>query len=102
MILMLSVLLFLALASPQSDRYGKLKHVIDRNTGFAHFIRGVNMYTLYALRECVTQKDIPVLAGMLKDKDRVTRMAVAGVLVDLGHSGRQVVESLHKSTKDIS
>ncbi len=60
------------------------------------------MYTLYALRGCVTQKEVPVLAEMLSDKDRITRMAAADVLVDLGKDGRQAVESRLKETKDTS
>ena len=52
-------LLFISSASGQSARrYAELRRVIDRNTGFAHATRGVNMYTLYALRGCVTEKDI--------------------------------------------
>ncbi len=36
--------------------------MIDRNTGFAHMTRGMNMYTLVALLSCVSERDIPVLA----------------------------------------
>ena len=35
-------------------REDELKRVINRNTGFAHTTRGTNMYTLIALRSCVT------------------------------------------------
>src|SRR5690348_13507234 len=93
------VALWLALAAcvmnaqAPSARYRELKRVIDRNTGFAHMTRGMNAYTLYALRGCVTAKDLPVLDAMLGDKDRVTRMTVANVLVDLGAQGRSVVEA---------
>src|ERR1700674_5213599 len=101
LVFLLIALLIVSSASGQSaGRYAELRRVIDRNTGFAHFTRGVNMYTLYALRGCVTQKDVPVLAEMLKDRDRITRMAVADVLVDLGKGGSQVVESRLNQTKD--
>ena len=101
-ILLCAALSLPALAAAQSNRYKELKRVIDRNTGFAHFTRGVNMYTLYALRACVTPKDIAVLSEMLTDKDRVTQMAAAEVLVDFGNSGRQAVESRLSQTKNVS
>jgi len=47
------------------SRYEELTRVVDRNTGFAHMTRGVNMYTLIALRSCVGDADIPVLTRML-------------------------------------
>jgi 3-methyladenine DNA glycosylase AlkD len=60
------------------------------------------MYTLYALRGCVTQNDIPVLERLLSDKDRMTRMAVADVLADLGRTGQEAVGAKLKGTKDAS
>jgi len=40
-----------SMALPQtSARYNELKRVVDRNTGFAHATRGMNMLTLYAVR----------------------------------------------------
>ena len=56
--------------------------MIDRNTGFAHMTRGMNMYTLVALRSCVSERDIPVLARMLADRDHVTQLSAANVLAD--------------------
>lgn len=96
-------LLFISSASGQSARrYAELRRVIDRNTGFAHATRGVNMYTLYALRGCVTEKDIPVLERLLSDKDRVTRMATADVLADLKPAGPDVLRAKLKETRDAS
>jgi hypothetical protein len=96
-------LLFLSSASGQSARrYAELRRVIDRNTGFAHATRGVNMYTLYALRGCVTEKDIPVLERLLSDKDRVTRMATADVLADLKPAGQDVLRAKLRATQDAS
>jgi hypothetical protein len=77
----------------QSARYRELRRVVDSNTGFAHMTRGVNMYTLYALRSCVDESDLPVLGDMLRDRDRVTRMAASSVLVDMGRTGKQLVQS---------
>ena len=85
-----------------AGRYAELRRVIDRNTGFAHATRGVNMLTLYALRECVTEKDMPVLERLLSDKDRITRMAAADVLADLGRAGQEVVGAKLTGTKDAS
>lgn len=102
----LRVLVFAALAvrapAQSSDRSAELRRVIDRNTGFAHATRGVNMYTLYALRGCVSQKDIPVLERLLSDKDRIIRMAAADVLADLGSAGQEAVRAKLKETKDPS
>ena len=53
------VLALLSGTSGAASRYDELKRVIDRNTGYAHMTRGMNMYTLIALRECVTEIDIP-------------------------------------------
>jgi hypothetical protein len=94
-------LAFLAiLAWAQPARYRELRRVIDRNTGFAHMTRGVNMYTLFALRSCVNERDLPLLRDMLRDKDRVTRMAVSSVLVDLGGEGERVVRARLAEVKD--
>ena len=102
----LRVIVFLLLAASASGqstgRYAELRRVIDRNTGFAHATRGVNMYTLYALRGCVTAKDIPVLERLLSDKDRITRMAAADVLADLGPAGQEAVRAKLSGTKDVS
>ena len=69
-------------------REDELKRVINRNTGFAHLTRGMNMYTLIALRSCVSDADLPVLRRMLFDRDYVTQLSAAGVLVDMGTGGR--------------
>src|ERR1700687_2763725 len=98
----LRVMVFALLAGSASgqsaDRYAELRRVIDRNTGFAHATRGVNMYTIYALRGCVTEKDIPVLEHLLHDKDRITRMAASRVLADLGPVGQEAVLALLAGT----
>lgn len=73
------------------SRYDELKRVIDRNTGFAHMTRGMNMYTLVALRSCVTERDIPVLSRLLADQDHVTQLSAANVLADLGVEGKQAL-----------
>ena len=88
-----AVLCLVGLATGQtSPRYEELKRVIDRNTGFAQMTRGMNMFTLYALRSCVTEKDLPVLGQLLTDRDRVTRMSAANVLADFGADGRKAIE----------
>jgi hypothetical protein len=86
----------------QSSRYLELRHVISRNTAHAHMTRGVNMYTLYALRSCVSESDIAVLSEMLRDKDRITRMATAWVLVDLGAEGSRVVRARSAEVEDVT
>jgi hypothetical protein len=86
------VLLLVSTPAWAESRYDELKRVVNRNTGRAHMTRGVNMYTLIALRSCVTDGDIPVLATMLADKDHLLQFAAAGVLVDLGAPGRKALE----------
>ena len=73
----------------ERSRYEELKSVVDRNTGFAHMTRGMNMHTLIALRSCVTEQDIPVLTRLLTDRDHVTQLAAANVLADLGEAGQR-------------
>ena len=99
---LLMVLLSALVCSAKSDRYRELRRVIDRNTGFAHATRGVNMYTLYALRSCVSDGDLGVLSEMLRDKDRITRMATSAVLVDLGAEGTRVVQARFGEVTDPS
>ena len=76
-----------------ASREDELQRVINRNTGFAHMTRGMNMYTLIALRSCVTDADLPVLRRMLFDRDYVTQLSAAGVLVDMGAGGRAALAS---------
>ena len=86
-----------AAAAPRED---ELKRVINRNTGFAHMTRGMNMYTLIALRSCVTDADLPVLRRLLFDRDYVTQLSAAGVLVDMGAGGRAaLVSALPEATE---
>ena len=87
----LAALMVLAVAdvAAAAAREDELKRVINRNTGFAHTTRGMNMYTLIALRSCVTDADLPVLRRLLFDRDYVTQLSAAGVLVDMGAGGRQ-------------
>jgi hypothetical protein len=60
------------------------------------------MYTLYALRACVTDRDIPVLERLLSDKDRIIRMAASDVLADFGPAGQEAVRAKLKGTKDVA
>ena len=83
------------------ERIEELRRVVDRNTGFAHMTRGVNMYTLIALRSCVTETDIPALTKMLDDRDHVMQLAAAGVLVDLGLTGQRALEIARTRAIDV-
>ena len=58
------------------------------------------MNTLYALRSCVRERDIPVMREMLRDKDRVTRIAVSSVLADMGGEGEQAVRARLAEVED--
>src|SRR5204863_6400431 len=79
----------------------ELKRVIDRNTGFAHMTRGMNMYTLVALRSCVTEQDIPVLTLMLTDRDHVSQLSAANVLADMGDEGKRALQQGLAAAKDV-
>ena len=48
------MVLAVAVVAAAASREDELKRVIKHNTGFAHMTRGMNMYTLIALRSCVT------------------------------------------------
>ncbi len=95
-----AVLLVGGILWAQSPRYVELRRVVDRNTGFAHMTRGVNMYTLYALRGCVNERDLPVMGQMLRDKDRIIRMAVSSVLADMGTDGKGLVRARLAEVKE--
>ena len=60
----------------------------------------MNMYTLIALRECVSDADAPVLARMLRDRDHVIQLAAAGVLADMGATGRQALQDVRSGASD--
>lgn len=96
---MVAILLTCGGAAAES-RYEELTRVINRNTGFAHMTRGVNMYTLIALRSCVGDADIPVLTQMLSDRDHVVQLAASGVLVDMGPAGRQALTGARAGATD--
>lgn len=96
-----TLVLLLSATAWADPRYDELKRVVDRNTGFAHMTRGVNMYTLIALRSCVADGDIPLLTQMLSDRDKVMRLAAAGVLVDMGALGRAALEQEAKHPADV-
>jgi len=89
----LMVLAVVAEVAAAETREDELKRVINRNTGFAHMTRGMNMYTLIALRSCVTDADLPVLRRLLFDRDYVTQLSAAGVLADMGAGGRAALLS---------
>ena len=72
-------------------RYGQLKCAINRNTGFAHMTRGMNMNTINALHREAGSQDIPVLIQMLDDRDRVTQMTAAQTLARMGEPGLQAL-----------
>lgn len=82
------------------SHYDELKAVINRHVGYAHATRGMNMYTIAALRNTVTEKDIPLLTQMLSDHDHVTQMTAAHVLATLGPQGKQVLLKVLGSTPD--
>jgi hypothetical protein len=81
-------------------RYRELRRVIDRNVGHGHMTRGANMYTVIALRECVSERDIPLLTRMLEDRDHVTQLAVARVLSDFGEPGLTALREARAVTRD--
>jgi hypothetical protein len=85
-----------------SNRYREFKHIINANVGFAHGTRGMNIYTLIALRSCVSAKDVGVLDQMLNDPDPIVRMASAHVLADLGNKGKQALQAQLDKTADVS
>ena len=98
----LAALMVLAVAdvAAAASREDELKRVINRNTGFAHMTRGMNMYTLIALRSCVTDADLQILRRLLFDRDYVTQLSAAGVLVDMGAGGRAtLVSALPEATE---
>jgi hypothetical protein len=94
----------LLVAGCHSPRYHELCLIVDHNTGFAHFTRGMNAGTIEALRRRVTAADIPVLTEMLRDRDDIVAMTSAQVLIRLGPGGVKAVEvardELEKSRKN--
>jgi HEAT repeat protein len=100
-VVLLLTVLPCAAAAAERSRYDELKRVIDRNTGFAHMTRGMNMYTLIVLRSGVTEQDIPVLTRLLTDRDHVTQLSAANVLVDLGEEGKRGLRQALAAAPDV-
>jgi hypothetical protein len=98
---LLTTALLAATIADDRSREDELKRVIDRNTGFAHMTRGMNMYTLIALRSCVTARDVPVLTRLLTDRDHVTQLSAANVLADLGDEGKRALRQALAAPPDI-
>ena len=90
-----------ATSGAERSRADELKRVIDRNTGFAHLTRGVNMYTVIALRSCVTERDLPVLGQLLTDRDYVNQLAAASVMADLGEDGKRGLRQVLAAAPDV-
>ena len=59
------------------------------------------MYTLIALRSCVTERDIPVLTQLLTDRDHVTQLTAAGVMADLGEAGKRGLQQALAAAPDV-
>jgi hypothetical protein len=97
----LTTALLIGARADDRSRYDELKRVIDRNTGFAHMTRGMNMYTLIALRSCVTEQDVPVLTRLLTDRDHVTQLSAANVLADLGEDGKRGLRQALAAAPDV-
>ena len=90
------------MVSPEA-RYRELVKIVDRNTGFAHFTRGMNRYTVEALQSAVGENDIPVLRKMLADKDRIVIMTATNVLMRMSAQGRGAVyEALLTTANKVS
>jgi hypothetical protein len=89
-------------AQEGAGRYKALVKIIDRNTGFAHMTRGMNMNTINTLKNAVTQNDIPILRKMLEDGDRIVIMTSVNVLMDMGHDGRIAVYDTYDVTPNKS
>ena len=87
-------------AGADDARYRELRRVIDRNVGHAHMVRGANMHTVIALRECVSEADVPLLARMVADRDHVTQLTAARVLTDLGRAGVDALRRAREQTTD--
>ncbi len=61
--------------------------IVNRNVGYGHMTRGMNMYTIEALDKATTVYDLPALKELLKDDDRITAMTAAEVMKRKGEAG---------------
>ena len=84
------------------QRYKFLLKVVDKNTGYAHFTRGMNERTISALPHAATTSDIPILKRMLEDPDHVAAMTAVNVLMNMGYQGQLSVYGIFQNTKEPS
>ena len=80
------------------ERAEQLREVINQNAGHAHFTRGMNVYTITALRAQVTDKDIPALQMLRNDPDHVTRLTAGYVLSVMGD---EAIAAMKKAQIDL-
>lgn len=66
-------------------RYAEIQRLIKRNRHLsAHLVLAVDARTVKAVRGHVSERDIPVLVEMMRDKDYGVASAASGLLVTLG------------------
>jgi hypothetical protein len=82
-----------ARATDAGTRYETLARVVDRSVGYSHLVRGVNICTVLALRDEVSEDDVEVLAQFLESSDSVHRLAAGYVLSVLGPTGIGVLQA---------
>lgn len=104
-ILLLSFVIASSAYGSETKRYRDLKKIISKNTGHAHFTRGMNLCTILALRNAVNDSDLDTLVDLLDDKDNVTAMTAGNVLNMFGEKGQKKLKSelqLAREKKDSS
>ncbi len=85
--------LLAAAQSVAADRYAEIRQLINSNRHLsAHLTMAIDGRTIAAVRKHVSGKDIPVLVGMLADKDDGVASAASGLLASLGNEARPALE----------
>ena len=74
-------------------RYTDLARVINRHSGFAMMMRGMNSCTIIALYETANENDLPILEKMLADKDYSIRLTVINTLSLMGSAGLTILKN---------
>jgi hypothetical protein len=95
-----AALVWLAAAAQGDDaaRYGEIRRLINANRHLsAHLVRAVDARTIKAVREKISQKDLPVLVRMMGDEDYGVASAASGLAATLGEAARPALAQATRS-----
>ncbi len=101
-----AALVWLATAVAHADdaaRYAEIRHLIKANRHISgHLVLAVDTRTIKAVRNKISEKDLPILIQMMGDKDYGVASAASGLAVTLGEPARPALTEAAKGYSAIA